>query len=89
VEEATTSTQDVTVFFGAGLKRRLEQGGGDSGHGSVAFGGVVLGAAAFALVGTLEAAMTNAAHEGEQQAVYTVNVAGSLSAGATVVLFDN
>jgi hypothetical protein len=63
----------LLVFFGAGLKRRLEQRGGDSGHGSVAFGGVVLGAAAFALVGMLEAAMTNAAHEGEQQAVYTLN----------------
>ena len=60
-------------FFGAGLKRRLEQGSGDAGHGSVAFGGVILAAAAFALVGMLEAAMTNAAHEGEQQAVYTLN----------------
>jgi hypothetical protein len=63
----------LLVFFGAGLKRRLEQGSGDSGHGSVAFGGVLLAAAAFALVGMLEAAMTNAAHEGEQQAVYTLN----------------
>lgn len=63
----------LLVFFGAGLKRRLEQGSGDSGHGSVAFGGMLLGAAAFALVGMLEAAMTNAAHEGEQQAVYTLN----------------
>jgi hypothetical protein len=61
------------LFFGAGLKRRLEQGSGDAGHGSVAFGGVLLAAAAFALVGMLEAAMTNAAHEGEQQAVYTLN----------------
>ena len=60
-------------FFGAGLKRRLEQGRRDTGHGSVAFGGVLLAAAAFALVGMLEAAMTNAAHEGEQQAVYTLN----------------
>ena len=60
-------------FFGARLKRRLEQGGGDAGHGSVAFAGVLLAAAAFALVGMLEAAMTNAAHEGEQQAVYTLN----------------
>ena len=63
----------LLVFFGAGLKRRLEQGLDDSAHGSVAFGGVVLAAAAFALVGMLEAAMTNAAHEGEQQAVYTLN----------------
>jgi hypothetical protein len=63
----------LLTFFGAGLKRRLEQGSGDAGHGSVAFGGVLLAAAAFALVGMLEAAMTNAAHEGEQQAVYTLN----------------
>ena len=63
----------LLTFFGAGLKRRLEQGNGDAGHGSVAFGGALLAAAAFALVGMLEAAMTNAAHEGEQQAVYTLN----------------
>ena len=63
----------LLTFFGAGLKRRLEQGSGDAGHGSVAFGGALLAAAAFALVGMLEAAMTNAAHEGEQQAVYTLN----------------
>ena len=63
----------LLTFFGAGLKRRLEQGSGDAGHGSVALGGVLLAAAAFALVGMLEAAMTNAAHEGEQQAVYTLN----------------
>ena len=63
----------LLTFFGAGLKRRLEQGDGDAGHGSVAFGGALLAAAAFALVGMLEAAMTNAAHEGEQQAVYTLN----------------
>jgi hypothetical protein len=60
----------LLAFFGAGLKRRLEQGSGDAGHGSVAFGGVLRAAAAFALVGMLEAAMTNAAHGGEQQAVY-------------------
>ena len=62
----------LLLFFGAGLKRRLEEGS-DSGHGSVAFGGVLVAAAAFALVGMLEAAMTNAAHEGQQQAVYTLN----------------
>ena len=62
----------LLLFFGAGLKRRLEETG-DSGHGSVAYGGVVVGAAAFALVGMLEAAMTNAAHEGQRQAVYTLN----------------
>jgi hypothetical protein len=32
-----------------------------------------LGAALFALVGMLEAAMTNAAHEGEQNTLYTLN----------------
>ena len=63
----------LLLFFGAGLKRRLEQASGDSGHGSVAFGGVLLAAASFALVGMLEGAMANAAHEGERQAVYTLN----------------
>lgn len=63
----------LLLFFGAGLKRRLEYGSGDSGHGSVAFGGALLAAATFALVGMLEGAMTNAAHEGERQAVYTLN----------------
>jgi hypothetical protein len=63
----------LLVFFGAALKRRLDKGGSDSGHGTVAFGGALLAAAMFALVGMLEAGMTNAAHEGEQQAVYTLN----------------
>jgi hypothetical protein len=63
----------LLLFFGAGLRRRLAQGNGDAGHGSVAFGGALLGAAAFALVGMLEAAMTNAAHEGDRQTVYTLN----------------
>lgn len=63
----------LLMFFAAGLKRRLERGGGDTAHGSVAYGGVLLAAATFALVGMLEAAMTNAAHEGERQAVYTLN----------------
>lgn len=63
----------LLLFFGAGLRRRLAQGSGDAGHGSVAFGGALLGAAAFALVGMLEGAMTNAAHEGERQTVYTLN----------------
>ena len=31
----------LLLFFGAGLKRRLEQGNGDAGHGSVAFGGAL------------------------------------------------
>jgi hypothetical protein len=63
----------LLLFFGAGLKRRLEHAGGDSGHGAVAFGGTLLAAAIFALVGMLEAAMTHAAHVGERQAVYTLN----------------
>jgi len=63
----------LLVFFGAGLQRRLRRDGGDSGEGAVAFGGAILAAAAFALVGMLEAAATNAAHEGERQAVYTLS----------------
>jgi len=63
----------LLLFFGAGLKRRLEYGSDDSGHGSVAFGGALLAVAIFALVGMLEGAMANAAHEGERQAVYTLN----------------
>ena len=63
----------LLLFFGTGLRRRLEQGSSDSGHGSVAFGGALLGAVAFALVGMLEGAMTNAAHEGEREAVYALN----------------
>ena len=62
----------LLVFFGAGLKRHLERGS-DSGYGAVAFGGAVLAAAVFALVAMLEGAMANAAHEGERQAVYTIN----------------
>jgi lysylphosphatidylglycerol synthetase-like protein (DUF2156 family) len=60
----------LLVFFGAGLQRRLSR---DSGHGAVAFGGALLAAAAFALVGMLEAAATNAAHEGQRQSVYTLS----------------
>lgn len=63
----------LLLFFGVGLKRRLERGRADSAYGTVAFGGAVLAAATFALVGMLEAAMTNAAHAGQQQAVYTLN----------------
>jgi len=63
----------LLVFFGTGLRRRLERDSGGSGHGSVAFGGTLLGAAAFAIVGMLEGAMTNAAHEGHQETVYTLN----------------
>jgi len=63
----------LLVFFGAGLQRRLRGHSGDSGHGAVAFGGALLAAAAFALVGMLEGAATNAAHEGQRQAVYTLS----------------
>lgn len=63
----------LLLFFGAGLRRRLAQGNGDAGHGTVAFGGALLGAMTFALVGMLEGAMTNAAHEGERETVYTLN----------------
>ena len=63
----------MLIFFGAGLKRRLEHGKSDSGHGTVAFGGAILAAGTFALVGMLEAAMTNAAHEENREAVYTLN----------------
>ena len=63
----------LLIFFGSGLRRRLDHGGGGSGHGSVAFGGAILAAAMFAVVGMLEAAMTNAADDGQRQAVYTLN----------------
>jgi hypothetical protein len=63
----------LLLFFGAGLKRRLEHADGGSAHGTVAFGGALLAAGTFALVGMLEAAMTNAAHDGERQAVYALN----------------
>jgi hypothetical protein len=63
----------LLVFFGSGLKRRLEHGSGDSGHGTVAFGGAILAAGTFVLVGMLEAAMTNAADDGNRQAVYALN----------------
>jgi hypothetical protein len=63
----------LLVFFGAGLQRRLQRGSGDTGHGAVAFGGALLAASAFALVGMLEGAATNAAHEGQRQAVYTLS----------------
>jgi Domain of unknown function (DUF4386) len=63
----------LLVFFGAGLQRWLRRGSGDTGHGAVAFGGALLAASAFALVGMLEGAATNAAHEGQRQAVYTLS----------------
>jgi hypothetical protein len=60
------------LFFGAGLRRHLQHDH-DAGHGSVAFGGTLLAAATFALVGMLEGAATNAAHEGERQTTYTLS----------------
>ena len=39
----------------------------------MAFGGALLAAATFALVGMLEGAATNAAHEGERQSAYTLS----------------
>ena len=63
----------LLVFFGAGLRQRLQSDAGDAGHGTAAFGGALLAAAAFALVGMLEGAATNAAHEGQRQAVYTLS----------------
>ena len=63
----------LLVFFGAGPQRVLRRGGSNSGHGAVAFGGCILAAAIFALVGMLEGAATNAAHEGEAQAAYTLS----------------
>jgi hypothetical protein len=63
----------LLIFFGTGLRRRLEQGSDGSGHGSVAFGGALLASVTFALVGMLEAAMTNAADQGQKQAVFTLN----------------
>jgi hypothetical protein len=63
----------LLLFFGAGLQRRLTEGNGDAGHGAVAFAGALLGAMTFAIVGMLEGAMTNAAHEGERETVYTLN----------------
>ena len=63
----------LLLFFGVALWRRLAQGNGDGGHGPVAFGGALLAAATFSLVSMLEGAMTNAAHEGERDTVYTLN----------------
>src|SRR5918993_444799 len=62
----------LLVFFGTGLRRHLRHDH-DAGHGSVAFGGALLAAATFALVGMLEGAATNAAHEGERTATYTLS----------------
>ena len=63
----------MLIFFGAGLQRSLRSGDHDSGHGSVAFGGALLGAGGFALIGMLEGAAANAAHEGHREAVYALS----------------
>jgi hypothetical protein len=63
----------MLIFFGAGLQRSLRSNDRDSGHGSVAFGGAILGAAGFALIGMLEGAAANAAHEGHQESVYALS----------------
>jgi hypothetical protein len=63
----------LLVFFATGLRRHLRDPDRETGHGSVAFGGAILAAATFALVGMLEGAATNAAHEGERQATYTLS----------------
>lgn len=62
----------LLVFFGAGVQRVLRRSS-DSSHGAVAFGGAVVAAGTFVLVGMLEGAATNAAHQGQQQAAYTLS----------------
>jgi hypothetical protein len=62
----------MLLCFGVALQRSLEHGSGGSAHGMVAFGAALLAAAFFAIVGMLEAAITNAAHEGENETVYTL-----------------
>ena len=64
----------LLVFFGTGLRRALRSPDReDTAHGSAAFGGAILAATAFALVGMLEGAAGNAAHEGQRQSVYTLS----------------
>ena len=62
----------LLVFSGVDLRRHLRHER-DAGDGSVAFGGALLAASTFALVGMLEGAATNAAHEGERSATYTLS----------------
>ena len=62
----------LLVFFGVGLRRHLRHER-DAGDGSVAFEGALLAASTFELVGMLEGAATNAAHEGERSATYTLS----------------
>jgi hypothetical protein len=64
----------LLVFFGTGLRRALRSAEREeTAHGTAAFGGALLAAATFALVGMLEGAATNAAHEGQRQSVYTLS----------------
>jgi len=64
----------LLVFFGTGLRRALRSPEREeTAHGSAAFGGALLAAATFALVGMLEGAAGNAAHEGQRQSVYTLS----------------
>jgi len=62
----------LLVFSGVDLRRHLRHER-DAGDGSVAFEGALLAASTFALVGMLEGAATNAAHEGERSATYTLS----------------
>ena len=63
----------LLVFFGAGLRRRLDAGHATPATDRSPSAARSSRAATFALVGMLEAAMTNAAHEGQREAVYTLN----------------
>jgi Domain of unknown function (DUF4386) len=63
----------LLVFFGAGVQRVLRRGTPDSSHGAVAFGAALVAAGTFVLVGMLEGAATNAAHQGQHEAAYTLS----------------
>jgi hypothetical protein len=62
------------VFFGAGLRSALRSGEAEEAtYSVVAFGGAVLTAAGFVIVGMIGLAATTAADHGAQDAVYTIN----------------
>ena len=62
------------VFFGAGLRSALRSGEAEEAtYSVVAFGGSVLTAAGFVIVGMITLAATTAADHGAQEAVYTIN----------------
>ncbi len=62
------------VFFGAGLRSALRSGEAEEAtYSVVAFGGAVLTAAGFVIVGMITLAATTAADHGAQDAVYTIN----------------